>query len=473
MIGWRSYVDCVVEWIIVVLALIAIALAFAACLMAGPKIDVYNIGRLGVNVDSDDLHVLDGEFRKAQNWQVEPSGASGIRRRDGMGPLTAAMAGAGAGIVGVPLPDTSALTRTFYLPYNDAAASAINWRKSSDSGVTWSNIQLGTKPQQSADLGTVGGVFAAGLMRWATLNNKVYFAGRAGRLVGVGSNPTVNVFDGLSAYVLATIPPNPNSAGGFPYGVLSIVPYSANQLIFTTSDDTTAPGGAARVFLLNINTGALQQLGPQTNLNGMLWFPFVYAGKIWIGTSNTSGGSASKVYWIRPGDTTWTLDFTSAVTEGYIYGMAAFKGDLYAGFGVDVGSSGKIKKRTTNGVWSNVHTSDGTGASNYCGPLITSLDGTAIYAFRWSVSGGAAPVGRILKSTDGAAWAQDYDAGSVAGSSMQGIPILDPNNSGDIYWCMFDPTNISPGRFVRNRAGVYTVLDTDSHFRGPISYLYL
>lgn len=442
----------------------------------GGKIDIYNLGLLGVNVDASPIHLNDGEVIRAQNWQVDPAGvAGGLRRRDGHVHLNATpLDGAVTGVVGVALPDRSLLARKFYLPYSDAAASNITWRTSTDT-VTWTDITTGSKPQQRGDLGATIGVnlFSSGALRWATLNNKIYYP--AHDYVGLSTYPTIHVFDGTNDYVLTYILPSPFSPTTVPIGILSIVPYSANALIVSTYDAT---GGVAhgRVLLLNVTNGQLTQIGPQTDLPLCLC-PLVYGGRIWISNYNGSGGSPSIVRWALIDDESWTIDkdmsdatFTDS-SHGYTYGMASFKGDLYVGFGADVFGHGCIRKRSTIGTWTEVHTSDGTGGGNYCGPFIVSQDGLTLYAFQWSVSGGASPIGRILKTTDGTVWTQDYSAGDVSGVQHQGQPILDPDGSGDIIWCMFDASGVSTGRVVRNRAGVYSTRDTNLNYRGPICYL--
>ena len=433
------------------------------------KIDIYNLGQLGVNVDADDIHLKDGELRESQNFQLDPAGGlGGIRRRDGMTALnSSALAGDVTGVIALPLTNQAALARKFYIPYNDNNVGSNTWRTSTD-GTTWTSVTTGAKPQQDEDLGAVGLLLGGAALRWTTLENKIYFPGHAYKTTS--TNPTVDVFDGTTSAVLAQIPPNPNTATTTPIGIFSIVPYSKTQLLVSTFDSTTG-NGRSRVMILDIQTGSLAQLGPETDIQSMILQPFVIAGRVWIGTYNNGGSAASTVRWIRPGDPTWTTDHTTSTALGYCYGMTSFLGNIYAGFGADAGTSAVIKQRTSDGVWSTVHTSDGTGASNYCGPLITSKDGLTAYAYRWSVSGGAAPIGRVLKSTDGASWTQDYDAGGVAGESQSGQPILDPDDSGFVWWALTDVTGTSAGSLLRNNAGTYTNVDEQTTGRGPICWL--
>ena len=381
---------------------------------------------------------------------------------------SSALAGDVTGVIALPLTNQAALTRKFFTPFNDNHATANTWRTSTD-GTTWTTVTTGQKPGQDEDWGATGTTLPVHGVKWATLQNKIYFPGHAYKDVA-GTNPTVNVFDGTTSAILCSIPPNPNTPTTTPIAIFSIVPYSSTQLLVSTYDSTTG-NGRSRVMLLDIQTGSLTQLGAETDITSMIVQPFVIGGRVWIGTHNNGGAAASTVRWTRPGDPTWVTDHTTAAGLGYCTGMTSFLGNIYAAWGADVSTSAVIKQRTSDGVWSTVHTSDGTGAGNYCGPLITSKDGLTVYAYRWSVSGGVAPIGRILKSTNGTTWTQDYDAGGTSGESQSGQPILDPDDSGLIWWVLTDVTGTGTGSLLRNNAGTYTNVDETTTQRGPICWL--
>lgn len=79
---------------------------------------VTDIGKLGVNVDSDPISLQDQELRLAQNAIRDPLGAdSGLRKRPGQGQFnTAVTVGAVLGGIGVPLVDKSVNgTLTIYI----------------------------------------------------------------------------------------------------------------------------------------------------------------------------------------------------------------------------------------------------------------------------------------------------------------------------------------------------------------------
>lgn len=72
-----------------------------------PVIKLYNFGEKGVNVDSSDLHMQDGEVRRSQNMINNTLGfGGGITNRPGLERFNAtAAAGAILGGVGVPFSD--------------------------------------------------------------------------------------------------------------------------------------------------------------------------------------------------------------------------------------------------------------------------------------------------------------------------------------------------------------------------------
>lgn len=68
-------------------------------------LSIYSLGMKGVNVDASELHMEDGELRKAQNLIHNVSGVlGGITNRPGLSRFnTSAAAGSVLGGIGVPL----------------------------------------------------------------------------------------------------------------------------------------------------------------------------------------------------------------------------------------------------------------------------------------------------------------------------------------------------------------------------------
>lgn len=67
---------------------------------------VYNLAKVGVDVDTDNIHVPVGAFRQAQNIHRNPisSQAESIVSRDGLRDLNALALGAGEVLGGVTIP---------------------------------------------------------------------------------------------------------------------------------------------------------------------------------------------------------------------------------------------------------------------------------------------------------------------------------------------------------------------------------
>lgn len=86
--------------------------------MAG-VLRIYELGKYGVVLDSDDLHTPAGTWRSAKNLHVDPLGSSdAVVNRSGLTPFnTSALAGAVLGGIGVPLEDrtTGAGERRVYI----------------------------------------------------------------------------------------------------------------------------------------------------------------------------------------------------------------------------------------------------------------------------------------------------------------------------------------------------------------------
>jgi len=73
------------------------------------NLKLYDLGKDGVNVDSDPVNLLDTELRKAQNTIRDPLGAiHGLRKRPGLAAFNESLTGGEIlGGIGVPLLDQS------------------------------------------------------------------------------------------------------------------------------------------------------------------------------------------------------------------------------------------------------------------------------------------------------------------------------------------------------------------------------
>lgn len=439
-----------------------------------PHLSVFSMGEKGVNTTKSPIHLEDGEMTRAQNLQSDPAGTEGaIRSRDGLTKLNAiAMAGTVTGGIGVPLPNRTTLTRTFYAAMDDLSTGTDAFRTSTN-GTTWATTVAGAliRPQSRNRLGTFGvtpaHVFQS---RWASLNDKMYYPGNDYTDGSATSFPNIYVWDGTTAYKICDIPHHVSFApASDEAGVIDIVLYSATQLVVSTYDGNGA-SGRGRVFLLDVTTGQLTQLGPETSLTGAPQGLVVYQGRIWAACS-VSNGSQGAVRSVRNGEATWTTEFTPAVGRSAV-SLVSFGGNLYCGQSAawaGAGNTAIISRRlASTAAWTTALTADGTGTGNILAALFVTQDGATILAYWNSVSGGAAPALRISSSTDGTTWVTDYDISVNVGTTYinSGAPYIDGT---DVYWPVVKDTNAT-NILKRTSTGVWSIVDsTDPLNRGPLT----
>lgn len=433
----------------------------------GGKLNLFNLGRLGVNVDKDPIHLDDGELTQAQNVQVDTVGVlGGIRKRDGMSKLNSiALAGSVKGMIALPLPDNAALTRHFYIGIDDrgGVVSGNKWRHSTD-GLSWAMIT--TTPAIPSSMDKFGATVVNAIFRspWISLNNKMYYGGND--YTTVTGNPTLRVWDGTTDFELTKIPQNPYAAQAAAYGIVSIVPYSSREIMITTYDENTR----SRVLLIDVHDGTITHVGPETDISGdgeaFSLVPYVFQGRIWYSTYNGGGGVAAGSYFIRPGDAEWTQDSASvggATSLGYTHGIIGFLGDLFFGLATDVGGNGVIRKRTTStGAYSTVFTATSAGgALNGVGPFMLQQDQLKVFAFVTDHNDTVSTGPKILKSTNGTSWTTEYDVNVQVGAGyiQSGYPVLDAN--GDIYWPVMQAAQQTK-ILKRTSAGTWSIVDTSN-----------
>jgi hypothetical protein len=438
---------------------------------------IYSMGRRGVNTTTSPVHLEDGDLVQAQNFQPDPAGQDGVlRSRDGMTRLTSsALAGQVTGGIGVPLPDQSALTTHFYAAMDDLSTGTDAFRHSTN-GTTWTTITAGTLVRP-ASLGRAGYFGAnnpgARSLRWASLNERMYYPGNDYNDASTTSWPTLHVWDGTTDYKLAEIPHHPsfNVGAADEAAIMAIVPYSSTQLIVSTSDGNDATG-RCRVLLMDVATGKFTQLGAGTDLTGYAQSVVVAQGRIWAACAVTNL-SQSTIRSVRPDDGGWATE-RLIVAGRSAESLVVFKGDLYCGQSAawaGAGNSAIIEKRAAStGAWTTVLTGDGTGTGNILGPLAVDLAESTIFAWWYSVSGGASPENRIVSSTDGTTWGTEYDVKTNVGVSytQSGYPFLD-RATGHLYWPVMQTTNETQ-LLRRTSGGTWSIVDSSNQLmRGPIA----
>jgi hypothetical protein len=304
----------------------------------GGKINVYNLGTLGVDLVRSPLHIPDGAWRQAQNAEFpDDEGEGGLKKRGSLTRLnTTALAGSIQSFTNVPL-DTEAFGGAGIIPYRHLICASTagvpnQWRASSD-GTTYAAVAAITN---FPDFPVVNN----GRMT-ATVNRKMYFT----TTNGLTTNLRLYSWDGTTFVMLKD------------FGAISTVfntdLFVANGVVYIATYDS---GGLARIYAYRPSTGALSQVGNALSIAATASLAFAY-GRLFAGFNTTPG----VVYSIDPDtELTWTLDETFAAGLT-CYQLITFNGVLYAGtLGDGVGTLSLILTRDAAGTW----TTSFTGATD-------------------------------------------------------------------------------------------------------------
>lgn len=348
------------------------------------KLNVYNLGALGVNVDANPLELQDGELSKAQNGVHDVIGsAGGLRKRKGLIKLNSVAAvGSIKGAIGVPIsqgtagnpsPAVTAATTTFYAGRRITSTTA-GWNVSTnafgaavttggpdgyDAAATprvpdyvWGHATDALQDRRKAFGGKPSCMY----------KNRFYYAGNDYTL-GV-SSPTIRMYDGNRDYLMANVP---SRSGTVAQAVFNMV--AANDQIYIITYDSGTSGGStlkSSVYQMDPENGVILLLGtrfPQSGKTRIPWTVGWSAKRIWAKTfSQESGDLFTYTYSIRPGiDADWTVE--RSVADGGSLGdascinMLTYQGQLYfagsASYAAGVGVVGaNVLVRSTLGVYS-------------------------------------------------------------------------------------------------------------------------
>lgn len=353
------------------------------------QLNQYNLGKLGVNVDKSEVHLEDGELRKAQNTIRNPLGhEGGIEKRPGLAkfnPLTAA--GSIVGGIGLPLALqsdsingttlTGGPSRKIYwgrAVTGGSIGATAGWWTSIDKFASAAVVISGGTPGdprsvQLANFETTIGLMTGMPGSACVLKNRLYYA--SNDYTKDVSSPVIRVFDGTVDQELVRIPPNPLSAATACYGILSMM--AANGVIYlTTYDGPTAATAFGRVFSFNPSTGVLVPLGATFPQQHMPYALAWHAGRLWCGTWwRTDDTNAGRIYSYRPGiDAAWVLDRTMAVGRGCSM-LISYNGELFAGsYTIASGANCRVEKRDTLGAWASSLNVGGASTSLFLGGVV-------------------------------------------------------------------------------------------------------
>lgn len=382
--------------------------------MGESKLNVFNLGNLGVNVDKSPLHLADGELRSAQNAIADSQGNDGaIRKRPGLARFNS-VAGSGSmlGGIGVPLTLTAmsvggvtlgggVARKTFWgRRVQSATMGATAGWFTSTSGFTTAASTITVAPPsnpRSAEIpdGLEATFFtdAAGMPASSAVvsNNLIYPS--ASYTPGTDPIP-VYIFDGTVDKKLVDIPRRTGALFG---AVISMLAVGDVIYVSTYDDDNAAGAISGRVFQLNPSSGSLIQMG--ADFTGVWPSALAFhAGQLWAGVSN--GTNAGIVYRIRPNiDTAWTLDRTLSAGNSCPI-LISYNGELFAG---GRGANAPIDKRSSIGVWS-VSATFG-GGSNVEFTSAVTFNGNLYVSYHPTVSALAA-----IYKYNGASWTNVYTA---------------------------------------------------------------
>lgn len=366
--------------------------------MPGPdtnsKINVYNLGEMGVNLTKSPIHIEDGELVAGQNAEFYlDEGVGALRKRSGLRPLNpSTLGGTISGIVGVPLPGPG--RRALY----SGEVGNVDFIKSTDGGTTWVDISQLLGPTVIQDGSPLASVFPIPLA--ALTAGQFFYLGEAVPLAD--HVPVLLGHDGVAPYELVRL-----EANTWPR-VLCV-----HAGVIYVGDSVAA--ATSRVWAIDPIAGTRTQLG--TTFAGEFAASGVsYCGKVWVGTG---GVGPAKLYSARPGATAWTLERTAAANQRTYVSLATFNGELYAGTAANAGTAAIVEKRDGVGAW----TTDRTGASpanqnKFDGLASFQSELYAIYERSDQVYPGG--LCQIQKRTAAGVWSIDKDLNAAATERIEG-----------------------------------------------------
>ena len=381
------------------------------------QLNVYNLGKKGVNVDKSPVHLDDDELTRSQNAIRDQLGVDGgLKNRPGLIEVNgSAAAGSVLGGVGVPLLQTA--TRTYYMGESSLAGglgASVGWWRSTDAFAT-AATEITSSPGlpranqiaaiSSGNHSTLGGSPGASVV----LDNKLYYAGTYTLASGP---PTIFVWNGTTDIEFCRIPNNPDTSNTYAVGIMSMLVANGTIYLSTIDGGTDNTDFRGRVFQLSTVTGSLTLLGT-TFTTGYLPYALAWhGGRLWAGTHTGTLSDTGRVYYFRPGvDTTWTLDHTTAANVGNVCSLQSFRGQLYAGLMGAAANFATIKQRDSSGTWTVVRTAapGGTAGAGNAFLQMFVFSGS-LYATYWNDD--TTNVAEVHKY-DGTSWSTAFSASTA------------------------------------------------------------
>lgn len=395
--------------------------------MAG-KIDIYNLGELGVDVVKSPLHQSDGDLIQAQNAMPDPSGLEGgIRKRDGMTKLNAiALTGTIEGAYSVPLPMPGG--RRYYVGIGN-----LEWYVSIG-GVT----------------GWAGGVTTPTPVTGR--NNLISFRGRMfyGRETA-SSAAMVRVWDGVTDNVLARMPPTPDPAGPVVTDHIGAMWIHRGELYAFTWSNASSYG---QVYKVDLVTGAVVRVGATESSSEGFYreVGLVYLDSSWIlGAHDIAAVSTPSVRTIKKAGEAFSVDHVQAAPHLRFDGGAVYRGDLYVGTATINANNPIIEKRDVETeAWTTSDTAVGSAGVGVNSFRCFAVFDDKLFCVQHSSGGNVLKI----RMFNGTVWATDHDM--ILAGRLYGEPgsILAEN---DALYVTFRDTGYV---MRRDLAGVWTLVTT-------------
>jgi hypothetical protein len=357
--------------------------------MPGPetnsKVNVYNLGELGVNLTKSPIHIDDGELVAAQNAEFYlDEGLGALRKRIGLQRLNpVALAGAIRGMIGVPLPGPG--RRAVY----SGERGLFQFYKTTD-GTTWTLES--TIGQEIGITGNIAGNDQP-IPLTALTAQQFFYVGET-----TTDQSLLMGHDGVAPYELARF-----ATTGL-LGILCVHDGDIYVRDYSLGDTS--------VWQIDPIAGTQTKIGG-TFVGERVCSGASYLGKVWVGTDG------AKIYWCRPGGTAWTLDHTAGAGQHNYVSLAVYEGNLYAGTAATAGTAAIVEKRTPGGTW----TVDRTGSSS---ANANKFDGLAVFQAQlyadYERCDATFPSGlcQIQKRTSGGVWSVDKDLSGAAAEYVTG-----------------------------------------------------
>ena len=362
----------------------------------------YQMGALGVDVDSSPIHANPSSLLKAQNAVLNVLGVDGgIVNRPGLVKFSGAGAGSVLGGTPVPLFNYSD-TRTLLLAQINSSAGA--W-------VTTANLFAASSVTAAIGAWRLSSVYfstGTGVCRMGVFFNGTLYYASSDYTVGTTS-PVIRIYNGSDDRELCKVLPATVK------GITGMWVTKGVMYVLTLDSGTSDADFIGSVYKLSAN-GHLERQGDALPTGYVPTTIIMHNDKLYVGGSRLTTTNEAKIFSLDPlsATTAWATDATLDADDYMVTGMATFQGLLYATTkNGGASTKGKILKRALAGTWS---TSDSTVNNTGTFEDIVAWE-DALYASSrsYDVTTNTAVV---RKSTDGTSWSTVYNSATATGPGI-------------------------------------------------------